>query len=189
MYEACSNVLLDCFRVPELVGEYAFEKESPLEITEGNRRKTNFDLYIQTQQQKEFFFEIKYTEEGFGKVEADETHVAKYEFTYEQLLEDSQYIQPEFKNMESFLNYYQILRNLIHTGPNSTVIFLYPENNNRVNSQALFAYENILTELGRGAFHIIYLEDVVPCIQSKITNPLLIEHYNQFVAKYIHDAV
>jgi hypothetical protein len=55
--------------LPEFVG---FEKESQIE--KSHNRKTNFDFYIKLASQTELFFEIKYTEKGFGTATKNDEH-------------------------------------------------------------------------------------------------------------------
>ena len=187
--EGNTNVILGCLNMLQDIKEYAFEKESPLECTLRNERKTNFDFYMHSGSNADIYFEIKYTEGGFGKVKNDKEHKRKFEFTYEKLLKNNRYIRNEFKNMDSFFSHYQILRNLIHLQNNSAVVFLFPKKNKRVNDQAIFARDTILNALGRKFFHIIYLEDFVDCIQANIKAPDLITHYTQFRDKYLKYAI
>lgn len=183
--EGNTDAVLKCLNMLQNIKEYAFEKESPLECTSRNKRKTSFDLFIHSDSNMDIYFEIKYTEEGFGKVKNDHEHRIKFEFTYEKLLKENRYIRNEFKNMDSFFSHYQILRNLIHLQNNSAVVFLFPQKNKRVNDQAKFARDRILNSLGRKYFHIIYLEEFVDCIEANIKTPNLITHYAQFREKYL----
>ena len=187
--EGTTNAILGCLNMSENIKEYAFEKESPLELTPRNKRKTNFDFYMQSYSNVDIYFEIKYTEVGFGKVKNDQEHREKFEFTYKKLLKNNRYIRNEFKNTDSFFSHYQILRNLVHLKNNSAIVFLFPKKNKRVNDQAIFARDKILNKLGRKAFHIIYLEDFVDCIEANVKAPDLITHYTQFRDKYLKYAV
>lgn len=109
-----------------------FEKRSQKDST-NNRRPTNFDFYFKTISGKEFFFEIKYTEYEFAKVKEDEEHKDKFDYVYSQLLKP---IRKEYQSMSFFLANYQLMRNLIHVGENSYVVFLYPEENQKIRFDA-----------------------------------------------------
>jgi len=118
-----------------------FEKESDIEkehtIEKGiDQRPTCFDYYFKTVNGKEFHFEIKYTESEFAKAELDQSHIDKYEAIYKKhcFAIDSKYC-----DCDSFLNNYQLMRNLIHVSSNSYVVFIYPENNKKIKQQAEFA--------------------------------------------------
>jgi hypothetical protein len=120
-----------------------FEKESKLDGV-NKRRPTNFDFYFETKSGKKFFFEIKYTEHGFGKAVNDSEHREKFEQVYSHHLAKA--IQSKYTEMKEFFENYQIIRNLIHIGENSYVVFLYPEGNLSVSKSALFAKENIVKQ-------------------------------------------
>lgn len=98
--------------------------------------KTQFDFHVQDGN-IEVFFEIKYTEDGFGKAEKDNAHKNKFKTTYNDYLEKQTVLtsRPEF---EEFANHYQLYRNAIRiTDKNKYVILLYPEANEKTNIQAL----------------------------------------------------
>jgi hypothetical protein len=187
--EQIFGIFLRYIGVTFSIVEYAFEKESPIEQVLEGKRKTNFDFYIQSDTKESIFFEIKYTENGFNRVEDDEEHIEKYKFTYKKLLDNNPYIHNDFKNMNKFFRYYQILRNLVHIRSGSIVVFLFPQQNKIIDNQALFARESILTDLGRKAFRIIYLEDIINYIEENIESQLLLDHYSQFREKYLYYSV
>ena len=183
--EEMFDLILSYLEIRLPVNECEFEKISPVECTEKNNRKTNFDFYINSKSGENIYFEIKYTEDGFGRAKDDEAHRGKFRFTYEKLLDNNPYIQNDFKTMDNFFAHYQILRNLVHIDKNSRVVFLFPQQNTRVNTQAIFARDKILTDLGREAFHIIYLDDIINYIQGNIKFPILVENYSRFRNKYL----
>ena len=115
-----------------------FEKESDIEkepISELgiDKRPTCFDFYFRTKSGKKFHFEIKYTEERFAKAKYDNSHFAKYEAIYKNHCFP---INSEYCNCISFLDNYQLLRNLVHISENSYVVFIYPEKNSKIKQQA-----------------------------------------------------
>ena len=169
----------------ESVTKACFEKESDLENVRNNERKTSFDFYIELKSGHSIFFEIKYTENEFGSAKNDEEHQKKYNRLYEPLLRTSSYIQDPYKNSDDFLKHYQIMRNLIHLGEKRWVIFLYPRENKKVDTQANYAMKNILTEKGRKKFRILYLDDIYSCIRNHISKERLNQHYDEFEKKYL----
>lgn len=46
--------------------------------------------------------------------------------------------------------------------------------------QAEFVRNNILTDFGRDHFHIVHIEDMVVCIESRINASSLNAHYEEF---------
>lgn len=88
---------------------------------------TNFDFYVQLQQGHRALFEIKYTENEFGKTVADERHINKYDTIYRPKLE--KLLRPEFLNQDFVFNNYQVVRNLSYIDDLTTVVFLFPEAN------------------------------------------------------------
>lgn len=112
-----------------------FEKDSKIEKAKGYRQ-TSFDFYFRTNNGKEFHFEIKYTEQEFGRAKHDKEHLDKYESVYR---EHCSVIDTEYFNCDNFLNYYQLMRNVVHVSNNSYVVFLYPLKNKKIRQQAEFA--------------------------------------------------
>ena len=94
---------------------------------------TSFDFHIHDGN-VEVFFEIKFTEDGFGKAKKDDRgrHVCKAE-QYRKLLPQS------LKNnvtTEDILSYYQIFRNIIRAeNENKYVIFITDTNNPSTNKE------------------------------------------------------
>lgn len=114
----------------------AFEKESKIDGVL-NYRPTNFDFFFETELGKKFYFEIKYTEHDFGKAPKDKTkktlfdqeHIDKFIKVYSKNLGA---IKPAYQGINGFLSNYQLLRNVIHAGPSSYVVFVYPRENTRI---------------------------------------------------------
>ena len=137
------------------------------------------------EKEEKIYFEIKYTENEFGSAKKDEEHLKKYNVLYEPILKTSLYIQESFKNSDKFLEHYQIMRNLTHIGDKQSVVFLYPRENKKVDSQANFAKDSILTEKGREKFRILYLDEIYTNIRKNIIEQKLIQHYDEFEKKYL----
>jgi Restriction Endonuclease associating with ARP len=144
------SLVLDLLNIPrQATVEASFEKESDVEV--GGGRKTNFDFYLHLSNNFKVYFEIKYTESEFGKAKNDNEHRDKYVKTYLPLLKNNDYINPEFSDVNNFLDSYQIMRNLSHINEDSFVVFVYPEANKKIHLQAQSAQENILTHMSLNA--------------------------------------
>lgn len=179
------SLILELLEIPKQpITEVYFEKESDLET--GSGRKTNFDFYMCLADKTKIYFEIKYTEAEFGKAKNDNEHQAKYANTYQPLLKNNSFIKTEFNNVDKFLNSYQIMRNLCHISENSFVVFVYPIANEKINSQALYARNNILTDKGKRKFKILTLETALNDIFGQLDLIKLQEHYKEFSSKYLN---
>lgn len=117
-----------------------FEKESMIEKEKGYR-PTSFDFYFRTNNGKEIHFEIKYTEQEFGKAKRDKEHFDKYESVYKK---QCFAIDSKYCNCDSFLSNYQLMRNIIHVTENSYVVFLFPFSNIKIKQQAEFAKSTLV---------------------------------------------
>jgi len=162
----------------------AFEKESKIDRF-GNRRPTNFDFYFETESNKKFYFEIKYTEQKFGKAIIDDVHIDKYNKIYKNHLEK---IKPQFQNMTSFLNNYQIMRNIIHIDENEFVVFVYPKFNKKIKEQAIQAKSQILNKPFDTHLFTIEWEDIFKVLKDKVKFSNLKKQMDEFGKKYIIDS-
>lgn len=93
-----------------------------------HKENTNFDFHI-SDGTYEIFFEIKYTEDGFGKAKRDNRHETKFNKLYKPLLDNWLKPTEEKVDMVKFLDFYQIFRNIVRSGEHKYVVFLYPEQN------------------------------------------------------------
>ncbi len=162
-----------------------FEKESIVE--KSNERKTNFDFYLKTEEGIQIFFEIKYTEDGFGRAKNDEAHRDKYNRTYRELLHKSTWVKNSFKPMLRFFEYYQIMRNLLAIDSKSYVVFIYPRDNDAVRRAAEEAKKEIVTSAGRKHLITINWETLVDkLVQTKALDKGLERYYDMdFREKYL----
>lgn len=122
---------------------------------------TDFDFYIKYEE-TEVFFEIKYTENGFGRAKKDEKHKTKFDTIYKKELGDKHNALQTNPDCEKFLNKYQLYRNAIRIkDKNKYLILLYPKGNEVVDRQAKnFVQEKISDEF-RNNVKIIHWEDIV----------------------------
>jgi len=162
-----------------------FEKVSSLDI--GYGRSTNFDFYIPLIDGRKIYFEIKYTESGFGKAKNDMEHKKKYENLYKPLLTNNMAINNKFKKQEIFLENYQIIRNLVHINDKSTVVFIYPKNNIRIREDINKVKNEILDDNWHKHFIPITWEQITNTVLSFVSEPELVEYYQKkFIAKYLN---
>ena len=108
---------------------FEYEQEGDKYKKEG----TNFDFYLKSGE-TEVFFEIKYTEAGFGK--CDDRHKDKFARIYNELIENCPAIKESISFNDEFRKNYQLFRNSIRaTDKNKYVIFIYDENNQYCKNQ------------------------------------------------------
>jgi hypothetical protein len=171
-----------------------FEKKSDIDGL-NSRTPTSFDFYFETELEKKFFFEIKYTESGFGSIKGDNyKHVDKFNKVYKPYLdknEEKTVIQPEYSEMKEFFKHYQIIRNLIHVNDNSYVVFLYPDGNALIKNSAKEAKEKIIKQ--ECSEHLINVtwEDITSFMISDIKpetdqEKYLFEYLAEFQEKYLN---
>lgn len=112
--------------------EYTFA----IHNNEGKYEGTSFDFYIKDND-IEVFFEIKFTEDGFGKAskninhpEKEKRHKEKAEQYKKLLLNPERIISlKQEPTVDDILTYYQLFRNIIRVGENKYVVFITDENN------------------------------------------------------------
>ena len=178
------SLILRMLSIPEqAIEEATFEKESDLEVGEG--RKTNFDFYMRLADDTKIYFEIKYTESEFGKAKNDSSHRGKFDKTYLPLLKGNDYINPDYHEVDKFLDSYQIMRNLCHISENSYVVFVYPKENKKIHSQAQSAQAQILTDKGSNRLKIMDLDTAIDEVLKQVQITNLADHYSEFKNKYL----
>ena len=158
-----------------------FEKDSEIEKSIKNYRPTSFDFYIETKTGKKIFFEIKYTEQEFGKAKEDEIHIAKFNNVYKNNL---QVIKKEYHEPIVFLKNYQILRNLICVSENSFVVFLYPNKNSKIKNQAESAQLKILNDNVKDNLFNKTWEELLSFSEKNTVNLKIKEQLKSFKEKY-----
>jgi len=170
--------------------DICFEKVSKLEKNTG--RKTNFDFYIKLDSRIRIYFEIKYTESQFGKVNKNKEHKEykkhkkKFYDVYMPLIKNNPAIRESFKIEDKFLNNYQVMRNIAHISKNSYVIFIYPEGNKAIRKGALSAKEEIIEKGWETHFILFTWEDLIRKLECNLNSEELIEYYGkEFNLKYL----
>ncbi len=136
-------------------------------------RPTFFDFYFETKSNKKFYFEIKYTESGFGQGKANnERYKSFYARQLGKILNGSFDKQIFYKN-------YQIFRNLIHVDDHSYVVFVYPEKNTGV-KRGISKGKKLLSQKYQKHLIEITWED----LYTSLTNQNVIQHLSGFKDKY-----
>lgn len=148
---------------------------------------TNFDFFFKYKSDTNVFFELKYSENEFGKAKNDASHLKKYEIIYRALLNNI--MVSEFTSCEQFFENYQIIRNLIYIGRGNDnyCIFIFPERNNELKMKEDIILNTVLLKY-RNKVKIIYLEQLVDKLIDIFNDKIhskLITHFNLFKEKYI----
>lgn len=160
-----------------------FEKPSEIETNSTKKyRPTYFDYYIETKSGKKIFFEIKYTEQSFAKAKSDDIHTTKYAEVYENKLSS---IKEGYCNEKSFLENYQIMRNVICISNNSYVVFLYPNGNKKIKSQAEIAKQEIIKDEFKDNLITITWESLISLINTNTISSNLQTQLKDFKEKYL----
>jgi hypothetical protein len=154
-----------------------FEKDG-LEAEFG-RQPTSFDFYFKTQSGKKLFFEIKYTEGGYGKAKINS---GKFDQVYSNFLKP---INFNFHNPQPFFDNYQILRNLVHIDENSYVIFIFPKDNNSVKKDSERVKSEFLIENFQEHFFSVYWESIFSKVSDSMTISKMSKQYSDFKEKYL----
>lgn len=169
-----------------------FEMESHIDSID-KHRPTNFDFYFKTVNGKKFYFEIKYTENDFGKAPKDKLdnrkfdldHTNKFEAVYKKHLSNCPAINNEYKTMDMFLSHYQIMRNLIHIDDKSYVVFVYPKDNLKVKKSAENAKKEILTDRYKSKLINMEWENLLESVRKTEIKFPLKDQMNEFHRKYL----
>jgi hypothetical protein len=119
---------------------------------------TNFDFYVKQQKGHKVLFEIKYTENEFGRTVADERHFEKYNTIYLPKLQ--KILKPEFLSQEFVFNNYQVVRNLSYIDDLTTVVFLFPKENQDLKGMDNLLSKILLPDLIQQT-RIVYLENLI----------------------------
>ena len=101
------------------------------EYTPDGPEHTNFDFFAETDFGEKIYFEIKYTEQGFGS--ASESSRKEWDrpigFCYRRQVASSCYAQV-LGDPDVFFKDYQVNRNIAYVqGPNDHVVFMFPKDN------------------------------------------------------------
>lgn len=126
--------------LPEMIGrlsqmglpqDYFKNGYAEFEYVPYPEENTNFDFFIQSDRVKAYF-EIKYTEQGFGQCANDKKHKDKFTAIYKPMIEDCACLKRK-PSFDEFRKNYQLFRNTLRitkeNWQNEYVIFLFPREN------------------------------------------------------------
>lgn len=154
-----------------------FEYEQCCDGWDKEGRKTNFDFYVKSGE-TEVFFEIKYTERGFGKAKMDDAHKDKYNCFYKTKIAECPAITDSINEYNNyFIVNYQLIRNVIRvTNEKKYVVFVYDMNNEIVKSQLNKFLKDTIIQLKENIIGVTW-QDLVMKLETK--------HQEQFKQKYL----
>ena len=172
LYQDFLEKEIGCISEPEFehVEENSFEKNE--------NRKTNFDFYI-CANKKNYFFEVKYTEDSFGKAKNNAEHHEKYERTYKSELEK---ICSQNIDEKRFLKEYQLWRNLCYV-QYGEVYFVFPSFRTDLKAKVEEAKSLLKTE-HQDSVHVLEIDDFVQRMIDNNTQKIS-AHYKEFKRKYL----
>ncbi|MFD1861990.1 PGN_0703 family putative restriction endonuclease [Planococcus chinensis] len=184
MKEKQLSALLEVLQLEdEDVKECSFE----MEVAGGDG--TNFDFYIELASGKKLFFEIKYTEDGFGKKKAGIDYRSKYDSYYQEGLAEK--LKPGLDDYESFMDDYQLMRNISYideTGENLLII-IYPEGNRKIRKEYDAVLANVIEPSYQPNIRLLTWEDVctgvMEVLQDSNASGRLLNQYSDFAEKYL----
>ena len=170
------NLLLNKILGKDIVEEEIIEKYGFEYIDEDSNEDTNFDLYVKTNQTK-YYFEIKYTEDGFGDAKNDETHRNNYNNLYKERFKIFKDVPP----MEEFFKYYQLFRNLLYNDGYN--IFVFPKDRADLEKTINDVKKKYCKEEQQDHIITFPIEDIVQ-IMLDSNNEKIKNHYKLFSEKY-----
>ena len=128
--------------------------------TDYKEEGTEFDFYI-SDEEIQVFFEIKYTENGFGGATKDDSHKEKFINTYCNMLKDCQCLKNQKVTFEEFCKNYQLYRNVLRlTNRNCYSIFITAKGNITTLNQ-MDAFMKNINESYKKNVIALYWEDLI----------------------------
>lgn len=179
------HLLLELLQLDhEEIEQFAFEKII------SKKEGTNFDFYMQLKSGKQIFFEIKYTEDGFGKATDTETYRRKYKDVYRERLTGK--IQNPDDEYQTLITNYQLLRNIsyVDVQRKDSLIIICPRDNTKLYQE----FENVKSDVIAPDLHdkikLITWETMILELKCKLDHignvpSRFREHYRMFEEKYI----
>lgn len=146
-------------------------------------RKTCFSFYIKTKEDKEIYFDVKYNESSYYKASEDQVHKNKYRYVYEDAFLNSRYIKNEFKNMEFFLENYEIMKSLMHMCKYRYVVFVYTEKNLAIKEQLDYIKNTVLKDTSRVSF--VSFEEILRNSLNLLDGNLKNYYEDVFIKNYL----
>lgn len=159
-------------------------KQKEFEYTPNGSKHTNFDFYIELTTGEKIYFEIKYTENGFGGITIDDKYPERYQREWDSFykLQTDRSIYLKGISQEDFYSNYQINRNIAYvTEENASkeyVCFVYPFDNENLHKEMEgIDFPNVIK---------INWDDFCNTILSICTGTKYYDHYKEFREKYLY---
>lgn len=127
--------LVACLNSMGLPGNSFANGYAEFEWVPFKEENTNFDFFIHgTNPVQKIYFEIKYTEQGFGPCKNDDTHKQKFKTIYKDMIENCACLSKKPTQFdENWIKNYQLFRNVLRitkdNWQNEYVVFLFPKMN------------------------------------------------------------
>lgn len=160
-----TDTLVKCLIEMGIPGDQFIDSHAVYEWVPYKEENTNFDFFLQGTESKKIYFEIKYTEQGFGTCRNDEDHKNKFDAIYKEMIDNCACLlkKPTVFDEEWRKNY-QLFRNVLRITKNNSeneyVVFLFP----KMNKAARAHFERFKAEYIDPAFdeHIkeVFWEDL-----------------------------
>ena len=176
-FENKFNLLLNKILNNDIVEEEKIEKYGFEYIDEESNEDTNFDLYVKTNRTK-YYFEIKYTEGGFGGAKNNETYENIYNNIYKEKIRK---IFRDVPPIKKFFKYYQLFRNLLYNDGYN--IFVFPKDRVDLEKTINDVKKKYCKEEQQKRIVILTIEEIVK-IMLDSNNEEIIDHYKKFKEKY-----
>lgn len=161
------SILLKLMNSSDTIENFEFE------YIEDAEENTNFDFFLKGKDAN-YYFEIKYTEQAFGKAENDTRHQKKFEKIYRKNL-----LKIGIKDQKYFFKHYQILRNFLYAA-SGHVTFIIPRFRKDLESEINEVKEKTLL---KNKIQIIKIENICDAFMQADSNQIK-NHYQLFLKKY-----
>lgn len=182
--ETLGAILMDVLNMPDKK-----IKDMKFEHIENQKERTNFDFFVDIDDGGKVYFELKYSENEFGRANNDPNHKNKYKNIYRPGLH--KVVNEEYLEQTKFFANYQIMRNLYYLGMDKNndnyVIFVFPQKNEDLQKTINeIVKDNVMKEPYMNKVQFLYVENIVDSLQHKLcSQPKLNYHYSAFREKYI----
>jgi len=150
-------------------------KDTKFEKVVDSKEFTNFDFLIEGEQNT-YFFEVKYTEDGFPRREMKNSTLDKYDHIYRERLKPITHIEKD-----TFFTHYQLWRNISYA-TQGIVVFVFP----RFREDLITSVESAKEKMHayKENIRIVYIDDICSEIIQNDTNERLRKHFSKFRKKY-----
>lgn len=146
-----------------------------LEKVVDSKEFTNFDFFIRGEKNT-YYFEVKYTEDGFPRREIKDSTSNKYNQIYRELLKPITHIEKD-----TFFAHYQLWRNISYAAQ-GIIVFVFPLFRKDLTAVVESAKEKM--HAYQENVKVIYIDDICSEIVQNDTNKRLRNHFSEFSKKY-----